>query len=218
MISGKFVNLLTKAHRQIFFEQDVPVPPPADPAGAPPMDPSLMPPPPMPAVIDKATKVEEPKQEEGPITQENESFLIDLIAKSIFIELDDEEKYKVKNMQQNLTKDTANDIELQLLKRIKGDSYKILDIEENIFELTPDESRSFLNKLIGSDIIKNLEVGQGDGEMYLTNLLITSLLRDFSLDDKVKVETMLKNTKDDKKNDLKTESLLKQAFEKYAKI
>jgi hypothetical protein len=215
MKNNKFVGLLTNAYRQMLFEQEVPdmMPPMTqDPAAIAQQAPMA------PQTSDTATDVEKPKKQEGAITQENESFLIDLIAKSIFIELDDEEKYKVKNMQQNLSDETVNDIELQLLRRIKGDSYKILDINEDLFELSPSESREFLNKLIKSELVKNLEIGPGGGEMYLINLLITVLLRDFSLDDKIKVEEMLESIKEVNKNTLKTEGLLKKAFEKYAKI
>lgn len=215
MKNNKFVGLLTNAYRQMLFEQEVPdmMPPMTqDPAAIAQQAPMA------PQTSDTATDVEKPKKQEGAITQENESFLIDLIAKSIFIELDDEEKYKVKNMQQNLSDETVNDIELQLLRRVKGDSYKILDINEDLFELSPSESREFLNKLIKSELVKNLEIGPGGGEMYLINLLITVLLRDFSLDDKIKVEEMLESIKEANKNTLKTEGLLKKAFEKYAKI
>lgn len=208
MNSGKFIGLLQKYYKQLLFEQDIP---PAPAAAAAP----LPPPPPAPPVGpgETATDIERPQKVEGPISQETESFIIDLIAKSIFIDIEDEEKYKIKNMQQNLSDETVNDVELQLLKRIKAENYKILDIDETLFNLTPEQSRKFLNRLIEHDIIKDQEIPSGGGEVYLVNLLITVLLRDFNLEDKVKVEELLEEIK--KEKELKTEKFFKAQFAKY---
>ena len=93
MNSSRFVGLLQKYYKQLLFEQDIP-PAPATPPGAPapaPAPANI----PAPAAGEAQIDVEQPKKVEGAISQETEAFIIDLIAKSIFIDVEDEEKYKI---------------------------------------------------------------------------------------------------------------------------
>lgn len=233
MTDGKFLHSLRDAYRQILFEQDVPAgpvpaaapapgtPPPTPPApGAPP--PVV---PPMPGAPGEATTdVEKPKPDQTALTPESEAMLAGLLAKAFFIDLLDEtEKYKVKNMQGNISDDTAPQIELEVVKRIKAEDPKILDIEEDLFELSPAGARMFLNKIANGKTIEGLEIKPGGGQAYLLNLILTVMLRHFELGEKVKVQEILedirdKTTKGPTLDESKTAALFEVTFNKYAKV
>ena len=225
MTDGKFLSSLKEAYRQILFEQEVPAPPPAPAPAAPPAVPPM--PPGMPGAVppgETTTDVEKPNGEQQAVTPESEAMLTGLLAKSFFIDLLDEtEKYKIKNMQSNVSDDTAQQIELELVKRIKAEDPKILDIDEDLFELSPAGARMFLDKIANGKVIEGLQVKPGGGQAFLLNLILTVLLRHFELGEKVKIQEILeeirdKTTKGPTLEESKTESMLITAFNKYAKI
>lgn len=223
MIEGKFLSSLSKVYKQILFEQEVPPPPPP-----PPMDPAMGGAP-MPGAMpspEKPSKVEEPVKKPGaPLTQEGSTALASLLAKAFFIDIVDEsERYQIKNMQDNLNDDNAGEIELELVKRLELLDPQLLDIDENLFELTPEGAQLFINEVSSKKLISNLEVKPGGGQAYMLNLIITALLRPTDLK-LVKIEELLKKVKEktEGKNlanisEKKTETLLQQAFSKYAKF
>jgi len=225
MIRGKFLNSLSNAYKQIFFEQEMPPAPPPAPPG---VDPAMGAMPPMPGTqpIEKPAKVEEPVKKAGsPLTQEGNTILAGLLAKAFFIDIVDEsEKYQIKNMQDNLNDENAGEIELEIVKRLELLDPQLLDVDENLFELTPAGAQLFINEIAKKKLIPSLEIKPGGGHSYMLNLIITALLRPTDLT-VVKIEQILKKIKEktEGKNlsgiaEQKTEVLFQQAFNKYAKI
>lgn len=222
MTDGKFLTSLREAYRQILFEQEVPVPPP--PAAPAPQALPIPPGMPVPPPGETTTDVEKPNDQQQAVTPESEAMLTSLLAKSFFIDLLDEtEKYKIKNMQSNISDNTAQQIELELVKRIKAEDPKILDIEEELFELSPAGARMFLDRIANKKTIEGLQVKPGGGQAFLLNLILTVLLRHFELGEKVKIQEILeeirdKITKGPTLEESKTQSMLVAAFNKYAKV
>lgn len=231
MTDSKFIDSLSKTYKQILFEQDVPSP--AAPAPAPPP----VPPAPMVGAApipgapggEPPAKVEEPaKQQPGsPLTQEGETLLARLLAKAFFLDVTDgAERYQIKNMQGNINDENASQIELELVKKIQALDPQLLDVDEDLFELTPEGAKLFIDNLVKRKLIPDLEIKPGGGQAYLLNLVITALLRPTDLNI-VKVEQLLKDVKEKtegegktglSESNSKTSLLFKQAFLKYAKV
>jgi len=227
MTDKKFLSQLKDAYRQILFEQEIPADPAAPPMAAPPMAAPPMAPLPAagtPETGENVSDVEKPKKEQGPVTGEGEAFLGSLLAKAFFIDLLDEtEKYTISKMQENLNDDNANEVELELVKRIKTEDSKILDIDDNLFELSPAGARQFIKEVGNGRVIEGLQIKEGGGRAYLLNLLLTVLLRHFELGEVVKIQEILekirdKTTEGPTLDESKTESLFTATFKKYAKI
>jgi hypothetical protein len=232
MNSSKFLQALSKTYKQILFEQDIPSQlaspaPAASPAASPAAPPAAVPPagavPPPAQAGDAVSDVEQAKPVAGPIGPEAQAFLIGLLAQSIFLDLGEEEKYQIKNMQARLSDQTAPQIELEIVKKIKelkGDNYEMLDINQSLFEMTPRESNEFVNFLVKHKIIKEEELKSGGGEVYLLNLIITALMRTFDITEKGKVMDILEHIGDKriKKESRKWEKIIDSQIEKYGKV
>lgn len=222
---GKFLDILKDSYRQIFFEQQVPAEPPASTPLPPPMG-GIPPLPVAPPPGEVPTDVEKAPDTVDVVTPESEAMLAGLLAKAFFIDLMDEtEKFKVKNMQANLTDENTNEIELEVVKRIKSEDPKILDMDEDLFELSPAGARMFLDKIANSGVIEGLTVKPGGGQAYLLNLILTVMLRHFELGEKVKIQEILEQIKEKttkgptlEESQSKTVTLLIQCLSKYAKI
>lgn len=228
MKPNRFIGSLTNAYRQILFEQEVPEPPAAPPAApSAPAQANAAMAPITPPAGDKPGNVEEPnKAQAAAVTQEDEALLSRLLAKAFFLDVTDgAERYQIKNMQSNLSDETAQQVEFELVKKIMALDPQLLDIDEDLFELTPAEARVFIDKLMEKKLIPDLEVKPGGGKAYMLNLIITALLRptDLSL---VKVEELLKRIKENSKGknmstvseQSKFTSLLQTTLSNYAKI
>ena len=219
MDNSKFLRDIKQVYQQILFEQ--PFPPGPEPVGGAPLPPA---PPAVPgAVPPPAPESEKPSnladQEKGdtPLGSEEESFLANLLAKSVFIDVQDEEKSNLVNLQKSLTNDTSNQIENEVVKMVNAEGYQMIDVDENLFDISPRYSRKlieYLEKIVGDQELKT-----GKGRVYLVNLLITTLLRDFSVGEKGEVIEALENfqKKDDTSEikESKTHTLFNQSFEKY---
>ena len=231
MTDSKFISSLSKAYKHILFEQDVPSP--AAPALSPPSVPpapmgTAAPLPGMPAT-EKPASVEEPADTKpgAPLTQEGETMLAGLLAKAFFLDVaDGSERYQIKNMQGNINDENAAQIELEIVKKMEALDPQLLDVDENLFELTPEGAKLFIKGLMDKKLIPDLEVKPGGGQSYLLNLVITALLRPTDLNI-VKIEELLKDVKEKtegkektglEESTSKTALLFKQAFLKYAKV
>jgi len=231
MTGSKFIDSLSLAYKQILFEQDIPSPmaPGLSPPAVPPAPvPGAAPLPAAPGAEQPASVEEPPKQDPGaPLTQEGEALLAGLLAKAFFIDVTDgSERYQIKNMQSNINDETVAEIELELVKKMEVLDPQLLDIDEDLFELTPEGSKLFIDGLINKNLIPDLEVKPGGGHSYLLNLVITALLRPTDLNI-VKIEELLKKVKEKTEGKEKTgleESVTKtglifnEAFSKYAKL
>jgi hypothetical protein len=223
MNTSKFKERLSRVYRHILFEQDIPTPqqdqlaPPAPPTDA---AAAMMMPPPVPSG-EEASKFEKPSDKLSPLSQEEEAFLSNMLAKAIFLDVPDEEKNNLVNLQKNLNDENSDMIENEVVKIINSENYQMLDVDENLFEVSPKNSRELIESL--KKIIGNEELKQGKGRVYIVNLLVTALLRDFSKFEKSRTIKLLKNmqSKDEsvklEETDSKTVNLLINTLKKYAK-
>lgn len=216
MDNSKFLRDLKQVYQQILFEQ--PIPPGPEPVGGAPLPPAppAAPPPPAPST-EKPSDLADQEKGDSPLGNEEESFLANLLAKAVFIDVQDEEKSNLVNLQKNLTNDTSNQIENEVIKMVNAEGYQMIDVDENLFDISPRYSRKlieYLEKIVGDQELKS-----GRGRVYIVNLLITTLLRDFSVGEKGEVIEALENfQKKDDTSDIKeskTYNLFNQSFEKY---
>jgi hypothetical protein len=226
MKPNQFLGLLADTYRQMLFEQEIPAPGPSPTPAAPQNTPPPVPPQTPPPNGDTPGNVEEPKKElGGAVTQEDEALLARLLAKAFFLDVTDgAERYQIKNMQSNLNDETAQQVEFELVKKVMALDPQLLDIDEDLFELTPGEARIFINKLMEKKMIPDLEIKPGGSKPYMLNLIITALLRPTDLN-LVKVEELLKSIKEKSSSESKTVSeqsrfldLLQTTISKYAKF
>jgi hypothetical protein len=229
---GRFLHTIGDAYRQIFFEQQVPVDPLAATTAAPAPPPLGVPPmAAVPGTGETQSDVEKSPENLDAVTPESEAMLTGLLAKSFFIDLMDEsEKLKVINMQANLqanlTDETANKVELAIVKRIKSEDSKILDMDDGkLFELSPKGARIFLNTIANPETIEGLTIKPGKGKTYLLNLILTVLLRHFELGEAARIRKILEDIRDQttqgptlEESDSKTINLLIKTLSKYAKV
>lgn len=226
MNSGKFLDLLTNTYRNLLFEQDIPAPqaplaPPEAPMGAvpPPMPPAA----PMGQPSDTAASVEKDKQGNTALKQEGQTNLANMLAKAFFIEVTDSaERYQIENMQNSLDDESKlADIEFELVKKIETLDTQILDVEDSLFELTPEGANMFIDAITKRGLIPGLEVKPGGGKAYMLNLVITALLRPANFN-VVDIENLLEEIKKKTQPDTVSESkfgpLYNSALSKYAKI
>lgn len=223
MNSGKFLNQLSKAYRNILFEQEIPVPPSPEAApeslGAPPMPPA--PPAPAGPPADSTGDVEKDVTKEGPLSQESQTFLTNLLAKAFFIEITDgSERYQIKNMQ-NALGDEAKvpQVEFETVKKLESLDPQIIDVDEELFELTPEGSKMFIDEIIKRNLIPDLEVKPGGGRAYMLNLILTALLRPTDLN-VVEISDLLEQIKEktEQVKESKFAPLYAAALSKYAKL
>jgi hypothetical protein len=222
MDNSKFLRSLRQAYQQILFEQQMPPGPAgAEPLGGAPLptspgaEPGVVPPP--LAGTEKPSELANQEQGDTPLSMEEESFLANLLAKAVFIDIQDEEKSNLINLQKNLSNETSNQIENEVIKMLNAEGYQMIDVDENLFDISPRHSRNLIEYL--KSIIGNEELKSGKGRVYITNLLITTLLRDFSVGEKGEVIEALERfqKKDDTSTvkESRTHALLRQIFEKY---
>jgi hypothetical protein len=222
MNHSKFTEKLSQAYKQILFEQDIPAPEEAAAGQAPPPlpPPGALPTMPLPS-NEEPIELAKPSEVESPLSQEEEAFLSNLLAKAIFLDVPDSEKNNLINLQKSVNDENADQIESEIVKIINSENYQILDVDENLFEVSPENSRRLIEEL--KKIIGNEELKQGKGRVYIVNLLVTSLLRDFSTAEKGRTIKLLKGLqKDDdsvklEEKNSKTVNLLIDTLKKYAK-
>lgn len=230
MTDGKFLSKLTNTYRTLLFEQELPVgggaspaAPPATPPAAPPVGVPPVGMPPAPGG-DPLAEVEKAKKGENTVTDSSEAMLTGLLAKAFFIDFVDEaEKLTIDNTKNNLSEENAKDVELEIVKRIKSEDPTVLDVDDNLFQLTQDGARMFINYLEEENKIKDLDIRPGGGLVYMLNLILTVLLRHFELGEKVKIREKLEEIKERTSEgptlkESKTNVIFNSVFSKYAKI
>jgi hypothetical protein len=215
MDNSKFLRNLKQAYQHILFEQPVP----AEPLGGAPLPPAPGAAPGVPPAAPTEKPSDLANQETGdtPLSMEEEALLANLMAKAVFIDIQDEEKSNLINLQKNLSNETSNQVENEVIKMLNAEGYQMIDVDENLFDISPRFSRKLIEYL--KEIIGNEELKSGKGRVYLINLLITTLLRDFSVGEKGSVIEALESfqKKDDTSTvkESKSQALFKQLFEKY---
>ena len=225
MNSSKFLSQLSRTYKNILFEQDLAAPPvPAGPdmgsaAGAvPPMPPA----PPMGTPADSVSSVEKDKTGQAePLQQEGQTNLAGMLAKAFFIELvDNTERYQIENLQNSLQDESkVSEVEFELVKKLESLDTQIIDVDKELFELTPDGAKLFIDEVIKRKLIPGLEIKPGGGKAYMINLIITTLLRPTDLN-VVDISNLLEEIKEKTENikESRFEPLYNAAFNKYAKV
>jgi hypothetical protein len=152
-MSKKFLKVINNAYKSVLMEQG---PMPA-PAGAP----APMPPPgagaPMPVAGAPPTAPTAGGELTVPETESRSSsdtFLIGLIAKSLLINVDDDDKLKIIKYLKSLSEDSASNIEENLVNIINTYDYQNLDEDLDAdFKIPDKKSRKVLKFL--SNIMDN---------------------------------------------------------------
>jgi len=126
-MSKKFISELNRAYKNVLMEQGPMDLPPMGGAPTP-----VGPPPPPAAPTPPAGPMPALPSEENPVQDKearssSDTFLIGLIAKSLLVNIDDDDKLKIVKFVKNLSEDNASDIEENLVNMINSYDYQNLD-------------------------------------------------------------------------------------------